>query len=158
MCAKRTMKNFAYVKVVLPMIFMPLGCTMVTRRSETLLYINTSYNCPRTCLWIVYQMAYFLIPDAILFEFSLFLGNSTRVWRTDRPMDGPTDTPSYRDAKTHLKTEEETGKTKNWKDSAKKGSLFGQITTGIKDLVTGLSRAHPFLQTYRLRTKNSYSK
>ena len=28
-------------------------------------------------------MAYFLIPDAILFKFGPFLGNSTRVWRTD---------------------------------------------------------------------------
>ena len=42
-CAKRTKKNFDQVKVVLPMIFMSLGYTMVTLRSETLLYINTSY-------------------------------------------------------------------------------------------------------------------
>ena len=48
-------------------------------------------NCPRTCLWIIFQMACFLIPDAILFEFGLFLGNSTRVWRTDGRTDGPTD-------------------------------------------------------------------
>ena len=31
------------MKMVLPMIFMTLGCTVVTLRSETLLYINTSY-------------------------------------------------------------------------------------------------------------------
>ena len=36
-------------------------------------------NCLRTCLLIVFQMAYFLIPDAILFEFGPFLGNLTRV-------------------------------------------------------------------------------
>ena len=41
-CAKRT-KNFDQIKVILPMIFMVLGCTMMTLRSETLLYINTSY-------------------------------------------------------------------------------------------------------------------
>ena len=66
-------------------------------------------NCPRTRLWIVFQMAYFLIPDAILFEFGPFLGNSTRVWRTDRRTngrtDGRTDTPTHRDARTHLKSE-----------------------------------------------------
>ena len=48
-------------------------------------------NCPRTCLFIVFQIAYFLIPDVILFQFGPFLGNSTRVWRTDRPTDGRTD-------------------------------------------------------------------
>jgi len=42
-CAKRTIKNFDQVKVVLPMIFMSFGCTMVTLRSEKLLYMNTSY-------------------------------------------------------------------------------------------------------------------
>ena len=33
-----------------------------------------------------------------------FWSISTRLWRTDRPTDGRTDTPSYRDARTHLKT------------------------------------------------------
>ena len=41
--AKQTVKNFDQVKVILPMIFMSLGFTMVILRSETLLYINTSY-------------------------------------------------------------------------------------------------------------------
>ena len=36
-------QNFDQIKVVLAMIFMSLGCTMVTLRSEKLLYINTSY-------------------------------------------------------------------------------------------------------------------
>ena len=45
MCAKRTRKKFDQMKVVLLMKFMSLGCTMVTLRSETLLYINTSYSC-----------------------------------------------------------------------------------------------------------------
>ena len=36
--------NFDQIKVVLPMIFMTLGYTLVTLRSETLLYINTSYR------------------------------------------------------------------------------------------------------------------
>ena len=53
-CAKRTIKNFDEVKVVLPVIFMSLGYTIVTLRSETLLYINTSYCVvatmePNTC-------------------------------------------------------------------------------------------------------------
>ena len=64
-------------------------------------------------------MAYFLVPDAILFNFGPFLRISTRVWPTDgrtdgrsdgrtdgwtdRRTDGRTDTPSYRDARTHLK-------------------------------------------------------
>ena len=43
MRAKRTIKKFDKVKVVLPLKFMSLRCTMVTLRSETLLYINTSY-------------------------------------------------------------------------------------------------------------------
>ena len=47
-------------------------------------------NCARICLWIVFQMAYFLIPDATLFELGPFLGNSTRVWRTDGRTDGRT--------------------------------------------------------------------
>ena len=42
MCAKRTKKNFGQIKEVWPMKFMCLGYTMVTLRSETLLYINTS--------------------------------------------------------------------------------------------------------------------
>ena len=51
MCAKRTEKNFDQVKVVLPIIFMSLGCTMVTLRSEKLLYINTSYHLE--CVFLV---------------------------------------------------------------------------------------------------------
>ena len=51
-------------------------------------------NCPRTGLWIVFQMPYFHVPDAILFKFGPFLGNSTRVWRTDGPTDGRTDRPT----------------------------------------------------------------
>ena len=63
--------------------------------------------------------AFFLIPDAILFKFVLFLKNSTRLWRTngrtDRRMDGTTDgwterqtdTPSYRDTRMHLKRRKE---------------------------------------------------
>ena len=42
MRAEKTIKKFDQVKVVLPMKFIPLGCIMVTLRSETLLYINTS--------------------------------------------------------------------------------------------------------------------
>ena len=57
-------------------------------------------------------MAYFLVPDAILFKFSSFLRNSNCVQRTDgrtdKRMDGPMDRlmdiPSYRDAKMHLKS------------------------------------------------------
>ena len=60
-------------------------------------------------------MAYFPIPDAILFEFGTFLRNSTRVWPTDQPTDGRTDrrtdTPSYRDARTHLKKKENKNRT-----------------------------------------------
>ena len=41
--AKQTRKKFNQLKVILPMKFMFLGCTMVTLRSETLLCINTSY-------------------------------------------------------------------------------------------------------------------
>ena len=37
------MKKFDLVKVVLLMKFMSFGYTIVTLRSETLLYINTSY-------------------------------------------------------------------------------------------------------------------
>ena len=56
-------------------------------------------------------MAYYLVPDAILFEFGPNLRNSTRVWRThgrtdgrtDRRTDRRTDIPSYRDARTHIK-------------------------------------------------------
>ena len=44
MCAKRTIKKFDQIKVVLPMKCTCLCCTMVTLRSETLLYINTSYH------------------------------------------------------------------------------------------------------------------
>ena len=42
-CAKRTIKKFDPVKVVLPLKFMSLGCTMVTIRSETLLYMSTPH-------------------------------------------------------------------------------------------------------------------
>ena len=44
-----------------------------------------------TCLWIIFQMAYFLITNAILFDFGTFLRNSTRVWQTDGPTDGRMD-------------------------------------------------------------------
>ena len=40
-CAKRTIHKFDPIKVVLPLKFKSLGCTMVTLRSETLLYIRT---------------------------------------------------------------------------------------------------------------------
>ena len=43
MRAKRTIEKFDQVKVVLTMKFMSLGCIMVTLRSKTLLYMNTSY-------------------------------------------------------------------------------------------------------------------
>ena len=43
MRAKQMIKKFDQTKVVLPMKFMSLDCTMVTLGSETLLYINTSY-------------------------------------------------------------------------------------------------------------------
>ena len=49
-------------------------------------------------------MQLFQVPDAILFKFSLLFRNSTRLWWNDAPRDGRTDTPSYRDAKTHLKS------------------------------------------------------
>ena len=47
--------------------------------------------CLCTCLWIVVYIVWFYVPDAILFKFSPFLRNSTRVWRTDGPMDRRTD-------------------------------------------------------------------
>ena len=69
-------------------------------------------NCPRACLLIVLLLAYYHIPDAILFKFSSFLRNSNCVQRTDgrtdKRMDGPmdrrTDIPSNRDARMHLKS------------------------------------------------------
>ena len=54
----------------------------------------------------LYLNGLFNVRDAILFKFrpeTTFLRNSTRVGRTDGPMDGRTDTPSYRDASMHLK-------------------------------------------------------
>ena len=52
-------------------------------------------------------MGYFLVPDAILFDFAHFSEINSCV--TDGPTDGRTDrrtdTPSYRDARTHLKTD-----------------------------------------------------
>ena len=41
MRAKPTMKKFDPIKVVLPLKFMSLGCTMVTIGSETLWYMST---------------------------------------------------------------------------------------------------------------------
>ena len=41
MRAKRTIKKFNQMKVILPMKFMSLGCIMVIIWSETLLYVNT---------------------------------------------------------------------------------------------------------------------
>ena len=35
------MKKFDLIKLILPMKFMSLGCTMVTLRSETLLFMST---------------------------------------------------------------------------------------------------------------------
>ena len=37
-------KIFDFIKMVLLIKFMSFGCIMVTLRSETLLYINTSYQ------------------------------------------------------------------------------------------------------------------
>ena len=51
MCAKRTIKKFDQVKVVMPLKFMSLGCTMVTLRSETLLYMSTPQ-------WYVFKGTY----------------------------------------------------------------------------------------------------
>ena len=57
-------------------------------------------------------MAYFLVPDAILFDFAHFseiqpVCDGPRDLQTHRRTDGPThgrtDTPSYRDARMHLK-------------------------------------------------------
>ena len=50
-----------------------------TSRTEFGQQMRSLANCPRTCLSIVFLMAHFLIPDAILFEFGPFLRNSTRV-------------------------------------------------------------------------------
>ena len=49
-------------------------------------------NC--TCLWNVFEMAYYLIPDAILFKFGPYLRNSTHVWPTNGPTDRLTDWPT----------------------------------------------------------------
>ena len=43
MRAKRQMMKFDLTQAVLPLESVFLGCTVVTLRSETLLYINTSY-------------------------------------------------------------------------------------------------------------------
>ena len=56
-------------------------------------------------------MAYFHVPDAILFEFSPFLRNSTRVGRTDGRTDEPTDRPI--DGYTLIKRCENAPKNKN---------------------------------------------
>ena len=40
-CAKRTETKFDLTKAVLPMKLSSLGCTMVTLKSETLLYLST---------------------------------------------------------------------------------------------------------------------
>ena len=45
--AKQKIKKFDQMKVILPIKFMSLGCTMVTLRSVTLLYINKSYSLAR---------------------------------------------------------------------------------------------------------------
>ena len=65
-----------------------------TSRTEFGQQMRSLANCPRTCLWIVFKMAYFLIPVAVLFDFGPFIRNSTRVWPTDGPTDGPTDEPT----------------------------------------------------------------
>ena len=67
---------------------------IVTSQTEFWQQMRSLGNCSRTCLWIVFWMAYFLIPDAILFRFGPFLRSSTRVWRTDGPTDGRTDGPT----------------------------------------------------------------
>ena len=41
MHAKQTMKKFDPIKIVLPLKFMSLGCTMVTLGSETLFFMST---------------------------------------------------------------------------------------------------------------------
>ena len=46
-CAKQIV-IFDQVKIILPMIFISLGCTLVTLKSVRLLYINTFYH--HTCL------------------------------------------------------------------------------------------------------------
>ena len=52
-------------------------------------------------------LAYFFIPDAILFNFGPFLGIQLVCdGRMDWWTDGRLDIPSYRDAWTHLKKEE----------------------------------------------------
>ena len=43
-CAKQTAKKFDPVEVVLLLKSMSLGCTMVTLRSETLLYMSTPHR------------------------------------------------------------------------------------------------------------------
>ena len=43
MCARRVIKKFDQIKVVLPMKFMSLGYTIVTISSEILLYIITPH-------------------------------------------------------------------------------------------------------------------
>ena len=47
--------------------------------------------CPCTCLWIVFWMAKYYVPVAILFKFGPFLRDSTLVWRTNQRTDWQTD-------------------------------------------------------------------
>ena len=65
-------------------------------------------NCPRACLLIVLLLAYYHVPDAILFKFSDGRMDGQANGWTDKRMDGPmdrrTDIPSYRDARTHQKS------------------------------------------------------
>ena len=64
------------------------------------------------------------VPVAILLKFGPeipFLRNPTCVGRTDGLTDGRTDTPSYRDARTHLKTNRRSyRKKKGWERTVKR--------------------------------------
>ena len=86
--------------------------------------------CSRTCILMVFLMAYLHALEAILFKFgpaNSFLGNSTGVWWTD----GRTDTPSYRNARTHLNIDFQKEECDLWKERSKPADLL-KITVSQK--------------------------
>ena len=60
---------------------------LITKISRFKLILNSSERFYLNC----FELAYFHVPNAILFEFSPFLNNSTRVSPTNGPTDRRTD-------------------------------------------------------------------
>ena len=80
-----------------------LVCTCTATCSNNCIFTRSLVQLLLKCYLDCLTIPFILITIDILLEIGVFFIISTRLWPTDGPTDQRTDTPSYRDARTHLK-------------------------------------------------------